>query len=111
MPSVKHPKRKLRTHFLKAWREHRGLDQEKAAERLGLSRTQLSKIENMKSPYSQGLLETAAEAYNCTVADLLMRNPLDKEAPWSLVDSLRKAPAATRDQIRAVVETLLKTGS
>ncbi len=111
MPSVKHQKRKLRTHFLRAWREYRGLDQEKAAERLGISRTQLSKIENIKSPYSQGLLEAAAEAYSCTVADLLIRNPNDKDAPWSLQDSLKKAPAPVRDQIKAVVETLLKTGS
>lgn len=111
MPSVKHQKRKLRNHFLRAWREHRGFDQEKAAERLGISRTQLSKIENIRSPYSQGLLEAAAEAYSCTVADLIMRNPLDKDAPYSLDDSLKKAPAPIRAQIRAVVETLLKTGS
>lgn len=111
MPSVPHKPRQLRRHFLKQWREHRGLDQEKAAERLGISRTQLSKIENIKSPYSQGLMEAAAEAYQCTVADLVMRNPLDHAAPWSIYDQLQRAPAVTREQIRAVVETLLKTGT
>lgn len=111
MPSVKHARRPLRRHFFKEWREYRQLDQEQAAQRLGISRTQLSKIENMKSPYSQGLLEAAADAYMCSEADIVMRNPLLDDAPWSIVDSLQKAPKATQDQIRAVVETLLKTGS
>ena len=92
MPSRKRLPRTLKRHFLKEWREFRELDQEQAASRLDLSRTQLSKIENRRSPYSQGLLEAAAEAYNCTVADLLMRNPLNKDAPWSLYETLRKAP-------------------
>ena len=111
MPSRSHPKPVLRPHHIKAWRIFRGLDQETAAERIGISRTQLSKIENMKSPYTQGFLQAAASAYQCTEADLIMRNPLDPDAPWSLVDQLQKAPEATRQQIRAVVETLLKTGS
>ncbi len=111
MPSVRHKRPVLRRHFLKEWREYRGLDQEKAAERVGLSRTQLSKIENMRSPYSQGLLEAASVAYDCSVADLVMRNPGDPNAPWSIYDQLQRAPAPTRQQIIAVIETLLKTGS
>jgi len=111
MPSRAHPKPVLRKHHIKTWREYRGLDQETGADRIGISRTQLSKIENMKSPYTQGFLQAAAHAYQCTEADLIMRNPLDPNAPWSLVDALQKAPEATRQQIRAVVETLLKTGS
>lgn len=96
---------------MKEWRIHAGLDQEPAAERIGISRSQLSKIENMKSPYTQGLLEAAAMAYNCTVADLIMRNPADADAPWSIFENLKKAPEPTRKQIAAVLETLLKTGS
>ena len=111
MPSRPHLKPRLNRHFLKEWREFRGLDQETAAERIGISRTQLSKIENMKSPYSQGLLEMAADAYRCSEADLLMRNPLNEEAPWSLQDSLLKAPKPLQQQIQAIIETLLKTGS
>lgn len=98
MPSVKHVFRPLRRHFMKEWRIHVGLDQEPAAERIGISRSQLSKIENMKSPYTQGLLEAAATAYNCTVADLLMRNPTDADAPWSIFETLKKAPEPTRKQ-------------
>lgn len=111
MPSRARQPRQLRRHFLKQWREYRGLDQEQAAARLDLSRTQLSKIENMRSPYSQGLLELAAEAYSCSVGDLLMRNPLAADAPWSIYETLQKAPEPTRRQIEAVIQTLLKTGS
>lgn len=109
MPSRHHFKRPLQRHFFKEWREHVGLDQERAAERIGLSRTQLSKIENLKSPYSQRILERAADAYGCSPADIIMRNPGDPNAPWSLQDSLEKAPQPIQAQIRAVVETLLKT--
>lgn len=111
MPSVRHARRQLRRHFLQQWREHRGLSQETAALRLDISRTQLSKIENMRSPYSQGLLEAAAEAYGCTVADLLIRDPSRPDAPWSIYETLKKAPEAQQKQISAVIETLLKTGS
>ncbi len=111
MPSVKHPRRELRRHFLQQWRQHRGLSQEQAALRLDISRTQLSKIENMRSPYSQGLLEAAAEAYGCTVADLLIRDPTIPDAPWSIYETLKKAPEDQQRQIHAVIETLLKTGS
>lgn len=111
MPSVKHPRRELRRHFLQQWRLQRGLSQEQAALRLDISRTQLSKIENTRSPYSQGLLEAAAEAYGCTVADLLIRDPTLPDAPWSIYETLKKAPADRQKQIHAVIETMLKTGT
>lgn len=111
MPPVKKPQRPLQRHFMKEWRNYRELSQERAASRLDISRSQLSKIENFKSPYSQGLIEAAAEAYNCTVADLLIRNPLDTSAPWSIMDQLQKATPNLRQQAAAVIETLLKTGT
>jgi transcriptional regulator with XRE-family HTH domain len=111
MPARPHHRRRLRRHYLKEWREYRGLSQEQGAERLGLSRTQLSKIENLKSPYSQALLEAAADAYQCEPADLIMRNPAVQGAPWSIYESLKKAPEPTQRQIQTIIETLLKTGS
>lgn len=111
MPSRARPKPVLHRHFWKEWREFRGLDQEPAAERIGISRTQLSKIENMKSPYSQGLLQAAAYAYQCSEADLIMRNPLNEDAPWSLYDQLRQAPEADQKRLAAMISTFLKTGS
>lgn len=111
MPPVAKPKRRLQRTFLREWRNFRGLTQEKASERLDVSRTLLSKIENAKSPYSQGLLEKAAEAYNCDPADLIVRNPLLPDLLWSITDNLRKATVSKQKEAVAIVEALLKTGT
>lgn len=111
MPKVTPRKAPLRRTFLRQWREYRNLKQDVAAERIGIERSHLSKIENGRMPYNQAFLEAAAMAYLCEPADLLVRNPIDKSAPWTLMDALTKADKPTRQQIIAVVETLLKTGT
>lgn len=78
--------------FLKEWRDHAGLTQERAASRIGeatgegLSHSQLSRIERGEQPYSQAILEAAADAYGTDPASLLMRNPKDPDAIWSIWD-------------------------
>lgn len=111
MAPVKKPKQQLQRTFLKEWREFNNLSQEAAASRLNISRALLSKIENAKSPYSQAFMENAAVAYGCEVPDLIIRNPTVKDAVWSIQDQLLKATPEQRNQIFAVVETLLKTGT
>jgi transcriptional regulator with XRE-family HTH domain len=97
--------------FLRQWREYRNLTQDKAADRIGVSRGLISLVENGQSPYNQAFLEAAAVAYMCEPSDLLNRNPTDKSAVWSLIDAVRAAPESTQKQIQAVVETLIKTGT
>lgn len=111
MAPIKKPKQQLQRTFLKEWREFHNLSQEAAASRLNVSRSLLSKIEGAKSPYSQQFMENAAEAYGCEVPDLIIRNPLDKDAVWSIQDQLAKASPEKRREIFAVVETMLKTGT
>lgn len=111
MPRKSKPKPALGRTFLKEWRLYRKFTQERVAERLDIDRTLLSKIENARSPYSQGLLEALAEAYHCSVADLIMRNPLDKDAVWSITDNLRKASQPLREQAVRIIDALLKTGT
>jgi transcriptional regulator with XRE-family HTH domain len=103
MAPVPKPKRRLSRTHLREWREYRGLTQEQAAERLNVSRTLLSKIENAKSPYTQGFMEAAAEAYGCEVADLIMRDP--RSPVWSIFDTLRALPPADQQQVEAIVKT------
>jgi transcriptional regulator with XRE-family HTH domain len=103
MAPVAKPRRKLGRTFLKEWREYRQLTQEQAAERLNISRTLLSKIENSKSPYTQGLLEAAAEAYRCDAADLIMRDP--KSPVWSIYDTLRALPKEQQVHVEEIVKT------
>lgn len=111
MPKVTPRFKPLRRTFLRHWREKNNLSQDQAAEAIGIDRSQLSRIENGKAPYNQSFLESAAYIYKCDPQDLLMRNPLDQSALWSLMDAVRNASQEKQRQISAVVETLLKTGS
>ena len=76
-----------------------------------MSRENYGRIENNKVPYNQDFMELAAVAFDCSVADLLIRNPLDETSPWTLMESVAKAPPTSRKQILAVLETLLKQAS
>lgn len=99
MPPVKKPVRQLRRHFLREWREHVGLTQERAAERLDVHHTTLGRVENMRIPYSQALLEAAAVAYGCEPWDLLNVNPL---VEGEVVDLVRILRDATPEQKAAI---------
>ncbi len=83
--------------FLRAWREHRNLTLDQAVERLRelhnvvLTKTSLSRIERGKQPYSQPILEGLADAYETEPASLLIRDPSDPEALWSIWDQVRAA--------------------
>lgn len=90
--------RQLRRHFLKEWREYRGLNQEQAADRIGVDRTTLGRIENRKIAYTQPVLEAAAEAYSCEPWDLLNRDPNKEGQVIDLLNELRKAdPSEQRE--------------
>jgi len=103
MAPVTKPRRTLSRTYLREWREFRQLTQEQAAERLNISRTLLSKIENAKSPYTQGFMEAAAEAYHCEVADLIMRDP--HSPVWSIYDTLRALPREQQAHVEEIVKT------
>lgn len=89
-----------RRHFVREWRQYRGLSQDRLAERLEMSKASLSRIESGKQPYTQDVLEALAYALACEPADLIVRNPLDAEAPWSIWDTLK--PAQRKQAIRVL---------
>lgn len=76
-------------HFIREWRKHRQLTQDQLAERIGISKANLSRLENFKQDYTQGLLEALAQELRCDPADLLMRNPADPVTPWPIWNTLR----------------------
>lgn len=101
--------------FLREWRLFRHLTLERAADRIGevtgegFSHGQLSRIERGEQPYSQAILEAAADAYGTDPASLLMRNPADPEGIWSIWEQ-----AKTGEQRRIIVDlarTVVKTGT
>jgi transcriptional regulator with XRE-family HTH domain len=59
-PRFKEPK--FRSTFIRQWRHHRGLTQERLADRVGMTGGNLSKIENGNTGYTQATLEALADA-------------------------------------------------
>lgn len=97
-----------KSHFIREWRKHRDLSQDQLAERIGMSRAYLSKIESGKRRYDQPFLEAAAEVLRCEPADLIIRDPSDPEGIWSIWDSLRPVERA---QVVEIAKTLKRTGT
>lgn len=68
-------------HFIREWRKlHAKLSQEDAADRMGVDRSYISKVETGQRRYDELFLEAAAKVYRCTPADLIGRHPSDKPA-------------------------------
>lgn len=97
-----------RRTFFKEWREFRHLSQAQASERIGVTQASLSRVETGVHAYTQDMLEKMAYAYMCEPGDLIMRNPLDEDAAWSIADNLRQASPEQRSQATAVLAALLK---
>lgn len=103
-------KRELGQHFLKQWREFRGLSLRKLADRMEVepgiqvtSHANIGRIENFQQPYSQEILEAAAEALNCTVTDILTVDPTKEGA---VVDLLNLLKSRDLDTVRAILAGL-----
>jgi hypothetical protein len=100
--------RDRRHHFIKQWRKYRGYTQGQLAEMIGTSVPNLSRIETFQQPYTQDFLEAAADALSTDAASLIMRDPLQSDAIWSLWDH---ATPGQRTQIVEIAKALMKTGT
>lgn len=101
-------KRARRRTFFKEWRVHRGLSQEQLADRLETSVASISRIESGTQPYTQDVLEALAEALSTDPASLIMRNPDDPEAMWSIWEQAKKGE---RLLIEELARSVVKTGT
>lgn len=102
------PKKTKPRHFIKEWRKFRELTQAQLAERVGVSDGNISHLENGNQNYTQPILEALADALQCEPADLLMRNPLQTGAIWTIWEGLD--PPAKQQAIE-ILEVIKKTGS
>lgn len=93
---------------MKEWREFRNITQEDAADRLGITRTFLSKIENIRAQYSQNLIEAAAELYNCTAFDLLRVNPAKSEPLSEIMNTVEGADPAQQARMLSVLKAMVQ---
>lgn len=103
-------------HYLRAWREYRGLSLRGLANRMEskpgellTSHANLGRIETFKQPYSQEILEAAAVALDCTVEQILTVDPTKDGGVVDLLALLRdKDPATVRAFLTALPS---KTGT
>lgn len=95
-------------HFLKAWRKHRGLNQERLAERIGVTREYISMIERGERQYDQKFLEAAAVALSCSPAELIVRDPKRHDSIWAIWDLSFRIPATEWTQAVQILETFVK---
>ena len=102
------PKRPEKRYFFREWRKYRGLTLARLAERTGLSQGGLSQLETGRQGFSDTTLEILAEALNCSPGDLLMRNPLDTDGPWSIWSTLSPTQ---RTQAIEMMKVLKLTGT
>lgn len=102
------PRPRFRRTFIRQWREHRGLNQEQLAERLDMTQSHLSMLENGKRGYTQETLEAVAQALQTDVASLLMRSPAEGDEIWSIWEH---AKPGERQMIVDIAKTVTKSGS
>lgn len=98
---------KQRTYF-REWRKYRGMNQEELASLVGVSTSSISQLETNKQGFTDTTLFALAAALHCNAGDLLMRNPLDEEAPWSIWDNI---PKKQRKQAIQILKTFQNSNS
>ena len=116
-----HPmRRKRRTYrptHIRQWREYRGLSLDRLSDRLGIdpetgsaliTKQSLSRIERGLQPYSQPLLEAIAHALQCTPADLIMRDPTDPSAPWTIWETIQGLPPEAQEQAANILDAFAR---
>jgi transcriptional regulator with XRE-family HTH domain len=89
------PKVKRPHQYIREWRLHRGLTQERLAARVGMSPGAISQLENGHINYTQPRLEALAEALSCAPGDLLDKDPNLEAALSDLMQLIHKKDRKT----------------
>lgn len=110
--------RGLGKHYLRAWRNYRGLSLRDLANRMEsepgvalMSHANIGRVEKGEQPYTQELMEAAAVALDTTVTDLLTVDPRIEDALAQLNALLRAADRPQREMALDLVRAMLKTGT
>lgn len=98
-------KKALQRTFIREWRQYRGYTLEQLAEMIGTTHATLSRIERGQRPYNQVLLEILAEALLTDPASLLIRNPQEPTAIWTIWD---QAQPGEREQIVDLAKVVVR---
>ena len=81
-------KKRRRSWFLRQWREHRGLSQERLAGKIGLTQGMISQLENGASDYTANHLDLLSVALECSIYQLLFQDPRKPDDPVAIYQAL-----------------------
>lgn len=83
-------------HPVRAWREHRNLNQAQLATQVGLSRAYLAQIEGGERTGTLEVIARIARAFGCLIEDLMVLDPADFAGT---VAALSAMPAKVKDLV------------
>ena len=94
--------------FLKQWRDHRHLTQEKLAEKVGVSTSAISQWESGQLGFRGASLAKLADALDCTLPELLTYDPTREDSFWPLFQKAEKLGGAARRHIWQIMKAALE---
>jgi transcriptional regulator with XRE-family HTH domain len=94
-------------HYVREWRKFANLTQEQLAERLGVTKGAISRMEQFKRGYNQATLEAVANVLQVRPADLLSAPPTPNDPEAEFLFLARKI-AVNREK-RKLAANLLKS--
>lgn len=104
------PKPKRVRHYVKEWRKHRKMTQEKLAGQIDKSRGLISQIESGETSLSEEMIYALANAFQCEPGDLFRVNPLKAGIVIDITDSLKGAPESVQAEALGFVRGLVAGG-
>lgn len=93
--------------FLKEWRLHRGLTQQKLGELAGLEAPSISQYETGKQWFSDDSLANLARALQCSPAQILEHDPTRPDSFWPLFDRAERLEGRDRKRLFDLMQAWL----
>jgi len=100
-------RKQFKRTYIREWRKFRNLTLEQLADRIDMQASALSYLERGQSAYTQGTLEAIADALQTSVSSLIMRDPTQDDAIWSIWEN---ASEGEKRQITEVAKALKRAG-
>lgn len=95
-------------HFAKEWRKYKKLSQTEIARRLGVTQSEISKIDKLDKRVKTSDLAAYAFALGIDVEDLILVNPLKPDMPRLVYSKMLHVDKEKQRQVLDVVMALLK---
>lgn len=93
-------------HYLKEWRDKRGLTQEQLADRIDVSRGLIAQYESSKTKIPESRIYALAQALDCDPGDLFRVNPEKEGDLVDISDELRGLSPSERSEALGYIRGL-----